>query len=105
LAGAPYADRPAARPNDWGDAVITAPEPTAAEGGRASELREGGIRQEPELPEHEDVASTPAPAHEFELIEDEPDDEAVRQRALTRMQQQVNRAAAMDRDDELGMEM
>jgi type IV secretion system protein VirD4 len=105
LAGAPYADRPAARPNDWGNAAITAPEPTATEGEGTAGRREGGIRQEPELPEHEDVAPTPAPVHEFELIEDEPDDEPVRQRALARMQQQVNRVAAMDRDDDLGMEM
>jgi type IV secretion system protein VirD4 len=104
-AGAVYADRPAARADDWGDAVIAAAEPPAAEGDRATSRRDSGIRQEPELPEHEDVAPAPAPAREFELIEDEPDDEALRQRTLAQMQQQITGAAAMDRDDGLRLGM
>jgi type IV secretion system protein VirD4 len=51
------------------------------------------------------VGSTPAPASEFAFAEEEADDEPQRQKMLARLQTQVTRAAAMDRDDglELGM--
>ena len=62
-------------------------------------------RQEPELPAHEEVAPESAPADEFAFAEDEPDDEPQRQTVLARVQTQVTRVAAMDRDDGLGMGM
>ena len=44
-----------------------------------------GIRREPELPEHEEIAPEPRKAvHEFEPMEDEPDDEPQRQRVIRR---------------------
>ena len=43
----------------------------------------GGIRREPELAEHEDIApEPPKPSPEFAFGEDEPDEDAVRARAL-----------------------
>ena len=43
----------------------------------------GGIRREPTLPEHEAIASEQAkPSPEFAVLEDEPDDDAVRATAL-----------------------
>jgi type IV secretion system protein VirD4 len=71
----------------------------------ATDPANGGIRQEAELPEHEEVSPLRMPADEFALLDDEPDDEPQRQRVLARMQTQVARVAAMDRDDGLGLGM
>ena len=46
-----------------------------------------------------------APADEFAFADDEPDDEPQRQQTLARLQTQVTRSAAMDRDDGLDMGM
>jgi type IV secretion system protein VirD4 len=63
-----------------------------------------GIRREPGLLQHEEVAPEPAPARpEFQFADEEPDDEV--QRATTLRKQAVNlaRQAAMDPDDGLGL--
>ena len=65
----------------------------------------GGIRQEPELPTHEEVVPPLVPADEFTFVEDDADDEPQRHKTLARLQAQVTRAAAMDRDDGLGLGM
>lgn len=102
LSDGPYLDRPAARPDDWSDlapvAAVGADEADAA----TSDPANGGIRQEPELPEHEEIVPTRVPTGEF-TFEDEPDDDAPRQRLLTGLQTQVTRAAALDHDDGLGL--
>ena len=64
----------------------------------------GGIRREPELPEHEEIVPEQAkPTPEFVFGEDEPDDEAVRARALRQQARGLARQAAMDPGD--GMEL
>jgi type IV secretion system protein VirD4 len=64
----------------------------------------GGIRREPALPEHEAIASEEAkPTPEFAVLEDEPDDDAVRARALNQNLRGLARQAALDPDDDLGM--
>ena len=45
------------------------------------------------------------PAGEFAILEDEPDDEPQRQRALATLQRQTVRTAAIDRGDGMAMEM
>ncbi|MFZ2156438.1 MAG: type IV secretory system conjugative DNA transfer family protein, partial [Bradyrhizobium sp.] len=61
---------------------------------------DGGIRREPELPEHEEVVREPAkPAPEFVFGEEEPDDDAVRARALRQQARGLARQAAMDPGD------
>ena len=65
----------------------------------------GGIRQEPELPEHEAVVPVREPAGEFAILEDEPDDGPQRQRALATLQRQTVRTAAIDRGDGMAMGM
>ncbi|WP_299790748.1 conjugal transfer protein TraG [uncultured Marivita sp.] len=61
---------------------------------------DGGIRREPEIPEHEDVApELPFPREEFAALEDEPDDEAQRARAIQTRFRAVARQAALDPDD------
>ena len=61
---------------------------------------DGGIRREPEIPEHEDAApELPFPREEFAALEDEPDDEAQRARAMQTRFRNVARQAALDPDD------
>ena len=72
----------------------------------AEDTANGGIRREPELPEHVDIVKEPAapyPNEEFSMIDDEPD-ETVRQARLLRQQMRgVARQVSMDPGD--GVEM
>jgi type IV secretion system protein VirD4 len=64
----------------------------------------GGIRREPELPEHEEIVPEQAkPAPEFVFGEDESDDDAARARALRRQSRGIARQAALDPGD--GMQL
>ena len=68
------------------------------------EQPDDAIRREPALPEHEAIVpehSKPIP--EFAVLEDEPDDEAVRAKALNQNFRRSARQAALDPDDDLGM--
>ncbi|MEE3502903.1 conjugal transfer protein TraG [Acidiphilium acidophilum] len=106
-----YSDRPPARGDDWTDiaAISTqSVEPSDTDKPAAdppADPANGGIRQEPELPDHESVVPARAPAHEFDFPEDDPDDEPQRQRTLAAMQRQTVRAVALDHDDGMGLGM
>jgi type IV secretion system protein VirD4 len=64
----------------------------------------GGIRREPELPEHEDIAPAGVPAlPEFDFRDDEADDDVQRARILRRQAANVARQASMDSGD--GMDL
>ncbi|MCP3387731.1 conjugal transfer protein TraG [Bradyrhizobium sp. CCGB12] len=64
----------------------------------------GGIRREPELPVHEDVAPDPVPVKtEFEFTDEDSDDDIQRAGELRRSVTSVARQAAMDPDDGLGL--
>jgi type IV secretion system protein VirD4 len=64
----------------------------------------GGIRREPALPEHEAIVSEqPKPSPEFALLEDEPDDDPIRAKALNQNLRTIARQAALDPDDALGL--
>jgi type IV secretion system protein VirD4 len=64
----------------------------------------GGIRREPELPQHEEVLRAQAKATpEFSFVEEYPDDDALRARALRDQARTTARQAAMDPRD--GMEL
>jgi type IV secretion system protein VirD4 len=64
----------------------------------------GGIRREPTLPEHETIVSEePKPNPEFALLEDEPDDEPLKAKALNDNFRGVARQAALDPGDGLGL--
>jgi type IV secretion system protein VirD4 len=83
--------------DDWAGAVVAAPP-------ASDDPANGGIRREPELPEHEEVAPEPAkPVREFESIDDEPDDDAQRQRALQRTARTIARQVTLDPADDMGM--
>ena len=71
---------------------------------RIDDPANGGIRREPELPEHEEIVPEPAkPTPEFAFAEEEPDDDAVRARALRQQARGLARQAAMDPGD--GMDL
>jgi type IV secretion system protein VirD4 len=64
----------------------------------------GGIRREPDLPQHEEIVPEQArPTPEFVFGEEDPDDDAVRARALRQQARGLARQAAMDPGD--GMEL
>ncbi|MGC2787151.1 MAG: conjugal transfer protein TraG [Roseiarcus sp.] len=84
---------------DWADAIVATP--TAAP---VEDPANAGIRREPELPEQEEIAPEPGKAvHEFEPMEDEPDDEPQRQRMIRRTMGSVARQVSLDPADDMGM--
>lgn len=93
--------------DDWSaKAVPSVPTATAEPAGGLQEGRpvddpdNGGIRREPELAEHEDIAPEPIkPSPEFEFAEDEADDDGVRARLLRATARGLARQAAMDPGD------
>lgn len=92
-------DRPC---DDWSSLPPVAP--PAREPGRkaaGAEDANGGIRQEPELPVHEDIAPAVLPANnEFDFGEDGSQTDAVRSRqAADRALRRGARAASLDPDD------
>ncbi|WP_309085906.1 conjugal transfer protein TraG [Chelativorans sp.] len=96
------------RSDDWSQL----PSPGAIEPHRSEALQRspsgdtenGGLRREPNLPEHEDIAPTPRLlASEFDLDQDEPDDDALRRRTADRAMRGVARQAALDPNDGLGL--
>ena len=61
---------------------------------------DGGVRREPTLPEHEAIAPETAPVREeFAGLDDEPDDDAQRARAMQDRFRGVARQASLDPDD------
>ena len=70
--------------------------------GQVDDPANAGIRREPELPEHEEIALEHAnPTPEFAFGEEESDDDAVRARALRQQARGLARQAAMDPGDGL----
>ncbi|MEL6295065.1 MAG: conjugal transfer protein TraG [Pseudomonadota bacterium] len=85
--------------DDWSYLQPIAP-PREACTNEPTDDADGGIRREPEVPQHEDVApELPFPREEFAALEDEPDDEAQRTRAMQTRFRNVARQAALDPDD------
>jgi type IV secretion system protein VirD4 len=87
--------------DDWSGLPI----PTSSKGSDQLQLvsstdpANGGIRREPELPEHEDVVpNIPRPVAEF-AFEDDAGDEAVRSPVMRRHARGLARQAAMDPND------
>jgi type IV secretion system protein VirD4 len=71
-------------------------------GAHIDDLANGGIRREPELPQHEEIVPAQAKATpEFTFAEDDPDDDALRARVLRQQISSLARQAAMDPGDGL----
>ncbi|ENQ7718338.1 conjugal transfer protein TraG [Bombella apis] len=100
LVAAPLAPSPSA--DDWSGRVV------AADGRSATDTADGaegdpanaGIRREPELPSQEEiVAPPPSPEQEFEFLDDEPDVDTAKARAMRQRMRIVARQVAMNPDD------
>ncbi|MFT9027277.1 conjugal transfer protein TraG [Acetobacter indonesiensis] len=100
--------RPSAPPSDdWSALETGAPSGGPAPGGNtgaSGDPANAGIRREPELPEHEDVAPPERPGvQEFDVLDDEPDVDAVKARAIRQQARSVARQATMDPADGLDL--
>ena len=87
--------------DDWsGRPAIAAPTPPKKKRAAEDADSDGGVRREPALPEHEAIAPETAPTRE-ELagLDDEPDGDAQRARAMQARFRGVARQAALDPDD------
>jgi type IV secretion system protein VirD4 len=64
----------------------------------------GGIRREPEMPQHEDVViKAPLAENEFDAVPDEGDTDALQSTASNRSMQGLARSVSLDPDDEMGL--
>jgi type IV secretion system protein VirD4 len=92
------------RPDDWSVLKPVARE-TAPSANGAGDDADGGIRREPTLPEHEQIAPEPGPPleREFVFAEDEQDDDTARTRALAARARRVARQAALDPNDGIAL--
>jgi type IV secretion system protein VirD4 len=71
---------------------------------QADDSANSGMRREPELPDHEEVAPQVAkPLQEFEPPEDDPDDEPQRRRVMERSMRVVARQITLDPADDMQM--
>lgn len=95
------------RSDDWGDVIVSPnvrPDPAAGvvpeEEEALDTAGEGGIRREPDLPEHEDVLPPRSPPpNEFDFTDRRDDGEAVRNRQITDRMRANARRAALDPGD------
>ena len=91
--------------DDWSQLPVSASAPPGREVNASGEARiddpaNAGIPREPELPEHEEIVPERAnPTPEFVFGEEDPDDDAVRARALRQQARGLARQAAMDPGD------
>lgn len=100
LSAAPLAPSPSA--DDWSGRVVAVEShsaPAAADGAEG-DAANAGIRREPELPSQEEIVATPpSPDHEFEFLDDEPDVDAAKARAMRQRMRMVARQVALNPDD------
>ncbi|WP_336866945.1 conjugal transfer protein TraG [Sphingomonas sanguinis] len=88
--------------DDWTGRVAVAAGGTAMTtgDGLGGDPANAGIRREPELPEHEEiVVPPPSPAQEFDLLDDEPDVDAAKAKAMRARIRVVARQASLDPGD------
>ncbi|WP_343315191.1 conjugal transfer protein TraG [Brucella sp. BE17] len=100
LVAAPLAPNPSA--DDWSGRVVAAESSSSA--GVADETEgdpaNAGIRREPDLPEHEEIIPPPSsPAQEFDFLDDDPDVDSAKARALRSRMRMIARQASMNPDD------
>ena len=93
-----FAEAVQAPKGDWADAIAATPAVAPIE-----DPANAGIRREPELPEHEEIAPEPRKAiNEFEPIEED-DDEPQRRRMMQRTMGAVARQISLDTGDDMQM--
>jgi len=81
--------------------IAAASNPAMPDGiGTEGDAANAGIRREPELPEHEEVVPAERPPEqEFDLLDDEPDVDPAKARAMRQRMRIVARQASMNPDD------
>ncbi len=93
--------------DDWSVLEVEVPSGGSAPGGNTGadgDPANAGIRREPELPEHEDVARPERPGvQEFDVLDDEPDVDAAKARTIHQQAPSVARQATMDPADGLDL--
>ena len=94
-----------AQRDEWsGHAPIPASVKLLAALARKVRDQNGGIRREPELPQHEEiVVRAPLTENEFDAAPDESDADAVQAASLNRSMQGLARAVSLDPDDKMGL--
>jgi type IV secretion system protein VirD4 len=95
-------------PDDWSQlpvpAVSTGREAHSSGKAHVDDPANGGIRREPELPQHEEIAREQVKSKpEFTFGEEAPDDDAARARALRQQVRNLARQGAMDPGDGMGL--
>ena len=100
----PAADPATVNPSsdDWSSRIVAATKAAApaTAGGTEGDPANAGIRREPELPEHEEIVAPPRPPEqEFDILDDEPDVDAAKARALRQRMRMVARQASLDPGD------
>ncbi|CAM4140510.1 MULTISPECIES: conjugal transfer protein TraG [Roseobacteraceae] len=93
---------PATNPSsdDWSSRLVAQKgDAQSMASGTEGDPANAGIRREPELPEHEEIVPPPSPAREFDILDDEPDLDAAKARALRQRMRAVARQASMNPDD------
>jgi type IV secretion system protein VirD4 len=95
-------------PDDWSQlpipTVSTGREAHPAGKTQSDDPANGGIRREPELPQHEEIVREQVkPTPEFTFGEEAPDEDAARTRALRQQVRNLARQGAMDPDDGMGL--
>ena len=101
IASAPAPEAARVMPDDWtGRQASADPKQIARIVRDAEDAANGGLRREPELPEHVAIApeTTAPPSQEFSIVDDEQDD-AARQAAVRRRMQGLARQASLDPGD------
>ncbi len=93
---------PTPLPDDWTSRIVAPVHQPAAKltDEAGDDPANAGIRREPELHDHEEVVPSPSPpAQEFELLDDEPDIDAAKARAMRQRMRMVVRQVSMNPDD------
>jgi type IV secretion system protein VirD4 len=103
----PRASNPiAVRGDDWSSLPSTSlPQPGPSATSAKDDDQDGGLRREPTLLEHEQIAQQPGPSAEKELplLEEDQEDDAVRARTLQARSGRLARQAALDPDDGMAL--
>lgn len=94
-----------AQPDDWSGRTPIAPSVALLAARKRKSLdANGGIRREPELPQHDEVTiSDPLAENEFDIGPDDSDADVVQARALNRSMQGLARSVSLDLDDKMGL--
>jgi len=97
----------APRPDDWSNMPVQAPSADLMTALMSEDEANGGLRREPELPDHVAVAKETTPQrsewHEFDIVDDTPDEAARQQEVLHQRLRNVVRQTSLDPADDLGM--